>query len=179
MKKIIFFDLEQTLIPDWFEDRQTLLPLMHPDLKEWIFSQFPFTAGLLSFAVWNNKDLTTFNQELRPLIEEHLFFKFDDDLIFTSHHVREWINEWNKTPWETADDNASTFKKNGIMNIIWKNKFIEDDTHVILLDDTIDDMVVSRTSVLQSSNGNFTHSVPVRNNILEFVNPWSIIRGLR
>lgn len=176
MNTILFFDLENTLIPDWNE-RDILLPLKHPDLRDWIFSQFPFTAGLLSFAVWNDRDVEIFNNKIRPMIEEHLHFKFDDNLIVTSKEIKEWLNKWNMTPFNTGDDNADVHKKHGIMQSIWKNKFTDDDTRVILLDDVVEDMVINRTSILPTINGNLTHTKPVKNNSLEFVNPWTIIRG--
>lgn len=176
MKTFLFFDLEQTLIPDWTEDRETLLPLMFPELKEWIFSQFPFTAGLLSFAVWNDHDLQDFNKNIRPNIEEHLHFKFDDELILTRDQISTWLNVWNKTPFNTADENMDMHKKHGVMQSIWKNKFTQDDTRVILLDDVVEDMIIHRSSILPMASGQLTHSKPVINNSLEFVNPWSIIR---
>lgn len=161
MNTIIFFDLEQTLIPDWTEDRETLIPLVHVCLRDWIFDQFPFTAGLLSFAVWNDADVIEFNKEIRPMIEEHLHFKFSDEWIITRDEVKDWMNLWNHTPFMDADDNASTFKKEGIMTAIWKHKFKEPNTRIILLDDTVEDMVITRTGV--------------ENNSLHFVNPWTII----
>lgn len=167
MKTFIFFDLEQTLIPDWFEDRVTLIPNVHPALKEWIFNQMPFTAGLLSFAVGNN-DMDVFNNELRPHIETNLHFKFDDKWILTVEAMNEMMNKWNHTPFEK--DNCSIFKKFGIMHAIWKNLFIEDDTRVILLDDTVEDMIIHRTTIMDK------HTETVTNNSLEFVNPWTIIR---
>jgi hypothetical protein len=178
MNKIIFFDLENTLIPDWFEDRNSLIFLQHPILREWIVNQLPFRAGLFSFAVWDDQDVITFNKTLRKQIEQKLFFEFEDDLILTKREVKDWINEWMKTPWNTADDNSSTFKKDGLMQLIWRFKFNQDDTQIILLDDTVDDMLIQRTTFLPNGRP-FASSEPVKNNSLELVNPWSIIRDLK
>lgn len=130
-------------------------------LRDWIFDQFPFTAGLLSFAVWHDQDVTEFNKAIRPMIETHLHFKFNDEWIITKEQIKNWLNEWNKTPFNDADDNASTFKKEGVMMAIWKHMFKEPNTRVILLDDTVEDMTIIRSNV--------------ENNSLVFVNPWTII----
>src|ERR1700757_361134 len=111
MNKIIFFDLENTLIPDWYEDRSTLLFLEHPVLQEWIISQGSFRAGLFSFAIWRDEDIKLFNQTLRPILEEKLSIKFEDNLIIASNEIKEWINLWNKTPFNTAMENSLIHKK--------------------------------------------------------------------
>jgi FMN phosphatase YigB (HAD superfamily) len=179
MNKIIFFDLEGTLIPDWFEDRETLLHIKHPELREWIIDQHPFRAGLFSHAILTEKDVKEFNETLRPRLEETLLFKFEDELFITNKEQKEWINEWMHTPFNTATENTLTFKKDGIMQLIWKFKFTQDDTKIILLDDTVDDVVMHRTTFLPSKNRHLSVSQSVKNNSLEFVNPWSIIRGLK
>lgn len=177
MKTFIFFDLEATLIPDWFEDRATLLPLKHPQLADWIFDQPSFTAGLLSFAV-GEADMPIFNTEIRPNIENHLHFKFDEEWILTNEKWSGWLNDWNKTPWESPSDNIMTHKKFGVMHAIWRNLFTEPDTTVILLDDTVEDMVIERSTFMPlTKGGNFTHTIPVTNNRLICVNPWTIIRS--
>jgi hypothetical protein len=178
VNKIIFFDLENTLIPDWIEDRHSLIFLQHPILREWIINQMPFRAGLFSFAVWDDNDVKIFNNTLRKLIEEKLFLNFEDDLIITKKEVKDWINEWNKTPWNSADDNSSTFKKDGLMQQIWRFKFNQNNTQIVLLDDTVDDMVIQRSTFLPNGRA-FASSTPIQNNSLELVNPWSIIRELR
>jgi hypothetical protein len=95
------------------------------------------------------------------MIETNLHFKFNDEWIITKTQIKDWLNLWNKTPFNTADQNALTFKKEGIMMAIWKHKFKEPNTRVILLDDTVEDMTIIRSNV--------------ENNSLIFVNPWTII----
>lgn len=177
MEKILLFDLEQTLFPDWTEDHETLIPLIHSELRDWIFNQFPFRAGVFSWAIHDAADLKKFNTKMRPNIEEHLHFKFEDDLIFTVHQIGSMINEWTRMPFETPSSTCQLFKKEGSIRHMWHHFFTQPNTHVILLDDTVDDSVTKRTSILGQSNGNFTHSQPIDNSILELVNPWSIIKG--
>lgn len=173
MNTFLFFDLEQTLIPDWFEDR-SLLTQMHPSLKQWILNQAPFTAGLLSWAV-SNKDLPVFNKDIRPFIEKDLDFAFDDKWIITTDVINAWMNNWKKTPFNRWHDNQSNYNKFDMMFNIWKHLFTEPDTRVILLDDTVEDMVIHRSSLVNNSMGTLTSIHPVCHNVLEFVNPWTLI----
>lgn len=177
MDKILLFDLEQTLFPDWTEDHETLLPLLHPELRDWIFDQFPFRAGVFSWAIHDDRDKAIFNKKMRPSIEEHLHFKFEDDLIFSVHQIGTMIKVWEKMPFETSSETVQLFKKEGSIRHMWRNFFTEPNTHVILLDDTVDDSVTRRTSILGHANGHNTTSKPIDNSILELVNPWTIIRS--
>jgi FMN phosphatase YigB (HAD superfamily) len=177
-EKIIFFDLEGTLIPDWWEDR-SLLPERHPELRDWIIDQQPFKAGLFSFAILKDKDIQEFNETIRKPLEDLLFFNFEDDLFITNLEMKEWINEWMNTPYNTPTQNSLIYKKDGIMELIWKFKYNQDNLHIILIDDTVDDLIIHRSTFLPVKDRHLSVSQPVQNNTLEFVNPWSIIRGLR
>lgn len=161
---IIFFDLEETLIWDWTENRN-LTCARFPCLKEWVIEQPPFRAGLFSWAVWNQKDVDEFNElgGIRQDIEATFKFKFDDDLIITHDDLFEKMKAWLKMPkLRDPSDIFDFFKKRQCIEEVWLREFNQPNTKVILLDDTVEDIVL--------------HRQDVENNTLELVNPWTIIK---
>lgn len=163
MDKIILFDLENTLIGDWNDDRR-LMCARFPCLKEWTENEKPFVAGLMSFAVWDEKDLNDFNHRLgiRDDIEITHDFKFNDDWIFLRNSLLEPFRKILKMPFLTMEDLFSFFDKGDIVKKLWLDKWIKEfpTTEFVFLDDTIEDMVIHKDEA-----------------VLRFVNPWTIIHA--
>jgi hypothetical protein len=164
MNTILLLDLENTIIWDW-ETNSRLMCSRFPILKEWVMSQLGNNTrvGLLSWAVWNPKDLKEFNENgIRNDIELTHHFKFDDELIFTLEDCIVMAREWFKMPFLTQSDFFDFVKKRHMAEELWLHKFDEPDTKVILFDDTVPNIVMHRTDV--------------HNNSLELVDPWTIIK---
>lgn len=164
MNTIILFDLENALIWDWTEDRR-LMCSRFPEISEWIRDQGDFRAGLFSWAIWNDKDLAEFNERggVRDDIEITHKFKFEDDLIITRGQLCDRFRVWFKKPWIRDDDFIDFFNKTMAIQALWEREFDQPNTRVILFDDTVKNITMTRTCV--------------ENNTLELVNPWLFING--
>lgn len=99
----IFLDLEKTLIESWSDHtwlthkadaikafiKRTLL-----NSRQRLGRQSPINTigwpvfGLMSWAVWNDEDKHTFQQELQPWIEEQMKITFSQELILS---MEDWI----------------------------------------------------------------------------------------
>jgi len=164
MNTILLLDLENTIIWDWTDDPR-LMCARFPVLKEWVCSHLgPETrVGLLSMAVWDERDLDIFNTRgIRHDIEITHKFKFDDELIFIRDELLPKFREWLKMPWLDADDFTAFMKKTEMVMHLWLKELAKPDTKVILFDDTVPDLVI-------------THST-IPNCTLELVDPWTIIK---
>jgi len=161
MDTIIFFDLENTLIWDWTDNRDPMW-LKHPEITEWIFAQGDFRAGLFSWAIWNPKDIAEFSEEggVREAIETTHQFQFEDDLIITRGMLGDRFRKWFKTmPWVSDDDWFEFFKKRQTIQELWLHEFNQPNTRVVLLDDTVENVTMINNSV--------------ENNRLELIDPWT------
>ena len=145
MNTVIFFDLELTLIEDW--SNPLLQHHANPALIPWIKQQGDFKAGLLSFAVWNERDLTVFNRTLRKDIEDVFGFSFDDGLMLIKDQLLAKTRTWEKMPFLSADDFSDFFNKRKAMEDLWLHEFQQPNTRVILLDDTVPNFTISSDEV--------------------------------
>ena len=164
MNTILLLDLENTIIEDWSE-APNLLGDSYPELKEWVGSHVVQNArvGLLSWAIWNDDDLIKFNKRFRPVIEDGHGFKFDDSLIFNRDKLLTKFQGWKRMPFLDGDDFMSFFNKRIVCEELWLHEFSEPETKIVFLDDTVPDMVLKHSTI--------------KNNSLELVNPWTIIRN--
>ena len=146
--RTILFDLEETLIRDWFED-PSLKHVDNPNLIPWIEQQKPFEAGLLSMAVWDERDLAVFNNRsnLRPFIEKTFKFKFKDDLIFLEKDVLDLARKQTCIPFLDRESFGDFFKKKEMMELIWKDRFLSSNSELILLDDTVMDLEIKASKI--------------------------------
>lgn len=163
MNTILLLDLENTIIWDWTDDPR-LMCARFPVLKEWVCSQLgPQTrVGLLSWAVWDDRDVEIFNTRgIRNDIELTHKFKFDDELILTRDNLLIKFREWLKMPFLDASDFTSFMNKRRIAEEIWLQEFAIPDTKVILFDDTVPNIVITHSTISNCS--------------LELVDPWTII----
>lgn len=88
---LVFLDLEETVIASW--DDQTLLPGRIAHIKEFLDGATAHDGveiGLASWAVWNDRDKSQFNNNLREDLENALGHKFDDRFVWS---MDDWAKE--------------------------------------------------------------------------------------
>lgn len=142
---IVLFDLEETLIEDW--SNPILLIDQIPRLTRWINKHKPFRAGLLSMAVWEDRDVAKFNRRLRPFIEETFGFTFEDELIFTRDRLLEWTRETLKMPFLDADDFTAFNKKPEMIMEVWR-RIRKPRQRLVFLDDTVENLTIIANDVV-------------------------------
>jgi hypothetical protein len=82
---IVFLDLEETVINNWEE---SLLMLENiKKIKHLLDSNESVRVGLMSWAVWDDRDKTLFNAGVRHFLEENLGHRFDDELLWS---MKDW-----------------------------------------------------------------------------------------
>ena len=148
MKRILFLDLENTLIDAW-ENRSICSNWRI--IKNWIHSTKWDMIHVFSYAIWNNTDQLTFNNELRPWLEETFDIKFNPVIltvdmmrIICAHHLKIVMNK---------DDFFSFMKKEIAFRIICEDKF--KGYECILLDDMVKDSILTLNdphTVIQTFN---------------------------
>lgn len=83
---IVFLDLEETLIDNW--ENGWLLLRKIKAIRD-LCAPFDAKVGLMSWAVWDEKDKAKFNSELRPELEKALGMKFSDEFVWS-------MDDWAK-----------------------------------------------------------------------------------
>jgi hypothetical protein len=164
MNTILLLDLDNTIIWDW-TDNPRLMCSRFPILKEWVISQLGHNTrvGLLSWAVWDSKDLKTFNEDgIRQDIEMTHGFKFDDSLIFPLDDILAMFHKWLKMPFLSRNDLTKFVKKRQMVEEMWLRMWNQPNTKVILFDDTVPNLTLWHNDVENCS--------------LELVDPWTIIK---
>lgn len=147
---LLLLDLEETVIDNWHTAR--LLPENIETIKE-CFGDCPDTlhVGLMSWAVWDAKDLETFNTDIRPRLEEQLGMKFSDDWVFS-------MDDWAEfTFWATGkrisrDDFFDMFNKEHVLFALRNCERMPNIT--FLVDDTVTHMgqIVNTERVISTLN---------------------------
>jgi hypothetical protein len=94
---IVLLDLEETVIDSWDDPvwqfkGQQVKKFLH---GEWLPHPTPMQCklGIMSWAIWDHRDIDTFNKHHREWLEGCLNFKFDDDLIFS-------MDDWARAVFE-------------------------------------------------------------------------------
>lgn len=83
---LVFLDLEKTVIKSW--DEPFILWNNVDKIKD-LLKEVQVELGLMSWAVWDARDLEIFNRTMRPGIEEALGIKFNDRLVWS---MDDWAN---------------------------------------------------------------------------------------
>ena len=79
---LILLDLEETVIEDW--SNMSLMPRECMAIRSFLRTCHPgATIGLMSWAVWNDKDKALFNKHLRDELEAVLEVKFSDEWLLS------------------------------------------------------------------------------------------------
>lgn len=141
-KFIVLLDLEETLIkswnePEWVGAGNNVMKFLH---GEWLPHPIPMNCqlGLMSWAVWDEVDKKTFNEDLRPWLEDRLRFKFDDNLIFS-------MDDWSRLVFEatkckvTRQDLFDICKKEDVLFKMRKHPMFHHAT-TWLIDDVVSKM---------------------------------------
>ena len=85
---LILLDLEETVIEDW--SNMTLMPRECMAIRSFLRTCHPgATIGLMSWAVWNDRDKALFNKHLRDELEAVLEVKFSDEWLLS-------MDDWAK-----------------------------------------------------------------------------------
>jgi len=154
---IIFLDLEETLIDNW-DNGFLLLPKV--DTIRAIIAQMRMQnetvrIGLMSWAVWNEKDKAKFNNDLRDFLETNLNCSFDDAFVWS---MDDWCNEVLKCTDKkvSRDDVFDLFNKEVILSELCRKHPLFADETILFIDDT--------------ATHNMSVLVPRRNCVLKCLN---------
>lgn len=132
---IIFLDLEETLIDNW--ENGWLLPGKIKTIRG-LRAPFDAKVGLMSWAVWDEKDKAKFNSELRPELEKALGMKFSDEFVWS-------MDDWAKQLFEfrgkkiSREDLFDIFGKHEILFMVSRCHPAFKGHKVILFDDVVED----------------------------------------
>ena len=154
---LIFLDLEETLIDEW-ANGFLLLPKV--DLVKALIAQMRMQTetvrvGLMSWAVWDEKDKVKFNNDLRDFLETNLKCTFDSELTWS-------MDEWCKEVWKCTNkkvDRTDIFElldKEAILCLFAKKHPLFKNETVLFIDDT--------------ATHNMSVLVPERNCVLKCLN---------
>lgn len=131
---IVFLDLEETLIDNW--ENGWLLPTNIATIKKAIGPANP-KLGLMSWAVWDDKDKAKFNSDLRPELEEALGMAFDDEFVWS-------MDDWAKQLLEfrgkkiSREDLFDIFGKEEVLFMVARCHPKMRHQNVILIDDVVE-----------------------------------------
>lgn len=153
-KRVVFLDLEATLIPVWgtWTLESDILPRIIRQC-----TQGPdevLTLGLMSWAVWDRKDADTFMHHLHPLLEETLGRPFTH--VFT-------MDMWASIMMQTCnlalsrDDMFDVMRKEDILFRLARSGWMFQHD-IELIDDSV-------------SPGLVVH-IPEHQSSITFINPW-------
>lgn len=133
---ILFLDLEETLIDDW--STGVLLTKNITAIQDFIHS-FPCNPviGLMSWAVWDERDKLTFNKKFRPVIEDALGWKFDDRFLWS---MDDWCNQLFKASGKdiSRDDLFDIFGKEEVLFMMSRRHKNFKGASVALIDDAVE-----------------------------------------
>lgn len=134
MKKIFYFDLEETVIESWHD------PLLCnvKKVRDFIAKNNIEQIHIFSAAIWNDRDKNTFEKSLKPFLEG----VFNIEIL----SCPSMEDVWKETQWKTVKfDNVME-----MIAMIGKKCMFEDwckwkhhkDSHCVLLDDSFEDEII-------------------------------------
>ena len=141
--QIILLDLEQTLIDDW--STKNAMPENIEAIRLFLAQNSYAKVGVLSFAVWNNKDVSEFQTQLQDALEQALNCSISVDWILTKGDMRRLLRAHSKWKALNVEDFDDFFmEKDHLLHYLasrgaWPN------TKVILIDDVVPDTQLSVT----------------------------------
>ena len=105
MQTTVFLDLEETLLDTW-QDGNLLEVGLHRTrelLKRVRSTDNRVRVGLMSWAVWDQKDKDDFNSRFRPFLEAELRTNFDDRLVWSMDNWAERVFKFGKKKLDRQD----------------------------------------------------------------------------
>jgi len=139
----VFLDLEETIIDDWFscnflfqniKNIEKMIKKFSISFDNKIATSENINLILFSAAVINQKDLDRFNNMIKPVIEEHLSFKFKSEFLFSNNNIKNLVE--NNGIKMLPNDHISDIFNLNVKEQIFKLISIENETNV-LFDDTV------------------------------------------
>lgn len=131
MKRILFLDLENTIIDTWDTCN---LASNHEVIKNWIKENNFDEVHVFSYAIWNEDDVNTFDRpEFRGWLESVFEIKFNDNILTIDKMIKLCNN--NLRIIMDRDDFFAFMKKDIAFRLICEQLFHECDC--FLLDDMV------------------------------------------
>jgi hypothetical protein len=133
---LILLDLEETVIEDW--SNMSLMPRECMAIRSFLRTCHPgATIGLMSWAVWHDKDKALFNKHLRDELEAVLEVKFSDEWLLS-------MDDWAKMLFHhckkklSRDDLFDCFGKQEVLFLASRFVPAFKDQFVLLVDDVVE-----------------------------------------
>lgn len=136
-QKLLFLDLEETLIESW-DDPRLCKPAKVSGLLEKHFGKDRdiTPASLWSFAVWHQADVDHFNKHFRDFLQNTFSISFGDHIL-TMQEMCENSRQFKGWSHLDATEFSQLFGKDVSLEHWAKMKDIRD-SEIILLDDTVE-----------------------------------------
>lgn len=152
MKRILFLDLEQTLIAD-FDTGRSAVPIHHNTVRSFINQYAWSDIFIYSYAIWNSKDVLSFNTFIRPWVEQHYGIKISDT-VWTISEIKRVIAKASKISLMDNDDFFTFFDKERSFKVFVEAKFKDEkDTEFWLLDDMVQNSkTITENTILRTIN---------------------------
>ena len=133
---LILLDLEETVVEDW--SNMTLLPRECMAIRSFLRTCHPgATIGLMSWAVWNDKDKALFNKHLRDELEAVLEVKFSDEWVLSMDDWSDMLFKHCKKKL-SRDDLFDCFGKQEVLFLASRSVPAFKDQFVMLIDDAVE-----------------------------------------
>ena len=133
---LILLDLEETVIEDW--SNMSLMPRECMAIRNWLKTCHPgATIGLMSWAVWNDKDKASFNKHLRDELEAVLEVQFSDEWVFSMDDWSDMLFKHCKKKL-SRDDLFDCFGKQEVLFLASRFVPAFKDQFVLLVDDVVE-----------------------------------------
>lgn len=134
MKKVLFLDLEETIINDWWSRK---LVNVHK-LRKYIRLNSISTIGIFSFAIFDDNDRKDFSDNMHSWLEEVLEVTISDELIPTVEDVVKIVSHQKRIlPLITARDFFDFFDKRSAFEYYCTNDYRFADHKCTLIDDAV------------------------------------------
>lgn len=129
MKKILFLDLENTVIDTW--EGQNIVSNKN-QIREWIKSHNFDEVVVFSFAIWNDDDKAEFKGNIKPRLESIFDIKFNEE-VFSIEDIKRFTQNQMKCLVD-RDDIFAFGKQQGFINTVMQ-RF--QGNFCVLLDDMV------------------------------------------
>lgn len=134
---LILLDLEETVVEDWAS--MSLMPRECTVLRRFFRECHPgATFGLMSWAVWDDRDKSLFNKHLREELEGVLELKFSDEWVLSMDDWAEMLFLHCKKKL-SRDDLFDCFGKQEVLFLASRFVPAFKDQFVMLVDDVVED----------------------------------------
>lgn len=113
MKKILFLDLENTVIDTWYDQN---IVSDKVKIKEWIERHFFDEVVVFSFAIWNDDDKIEFKIHIKNRLESVFEIKFNEE-VFSIEDIQRFTQNQMKCLVD-RDDIFAFGKHQGFINTV-------------------------------------------------------------